>query len=252
MEAIAAPVVDHLMLKGAYLALISTLPTGPMQGERLIYQQRLTGQHSYRPIDDQGFNNYVNLGFIPGGQAGLLSFVEIPQQAIPLNLDNYPVWKGGPLESVSRLSDFKLVVVITENPDIARDWIEQVQPRLGATPLIMLISAQAEPVVRPYYSAGGNQVQGLITGLSGAAGYEFANGRRHLALDYWSPYSLGILIAIVLIIIGGGINLTSTLIALTRETVSNRKKIDQKTTSRKTGGTGKPKPVQGQKEGRPR
>ena len=54
------------------------------------------------------------------------------------------------------------------------DDTEQLAKRLGkrssGKPMLMVISAQAEPMIRPYYDSG--QLQGLVTGLAGGKAYE--------------------------------------------------------------------------------
>jgi len=208
MEAASAAVLDHLMLKGAYLALVSTTPTGPAQAERLVKTINAQGGHHY-----QGVNEYANLGYIPGGQTGLLSFAQTPRRILPFDLNGNRVWGDTPLQTVQELSDFGLAVVATENPDTARAWIEQVQPQLGQVPLIMVVSAQAEPMVRPYYEGMPQQVQGFVTGLSGGAAYEGLMNRELLGRKYWDAFSLGILAAAGLILVGGGFSLFSALLS---------------------------------------
>ena len=69
MDAASAALLDHLMIKGSYLAMVSTVPSGPAQAERLLGLVNREGSHQYLSSDQ-----YTNLGFIPGGMAGLLSF----------------------------------------------------------------------------------------------------------------------------------------------------------------------------------
>jgi hypothetical protein len=208
MEAAAGGVLDHLMVKGAYLALVSTNPSGPAQAERLVMTINAMGEHHY-----QGIHEYANLGYIPGGQTGLFSFAQTPRRALPFDLAGNQVWQETPLQNVQSLSDFGLAVVVTENPDTARAWIEQVRTQLGQTPLVMVVSAQAEPMVRPYYAGTPQQVQGFVVGLNGGASYEGLISRNLLARKYWDSFSLGILVAAVLILIGAGFSLFSTLLS---------------------------------------
>lgn len=208
LTATAAAVLDHLMIKGAYLAFVSTTPVGSLQAERLV---RITNEQGEPPHQYRSPDQYLNLGFIPGGPAGLLAFVESPRQAAPLTLDNKYAWMSGALENVQSLADFALVMVITENPETARNWIEQVGPGLerpgqGKTPLLMVVSAQAEPLVRPYYEGVSNQVQGVVSGLSGGASYEDLMGRSGLARTFWTPFSLSLIAAALLILLGGLFN----------------------------------------------
>jgi hypothetical protein len=206
MDTTAASVVDHLMRRGSYLTLVSTSPTGPAQAERLLATINQGSDYHYTSPDQ-----YTNLGFIPGGPVGLLSFAQTPRQVLPLMTNGNPAWQNDPLRGVDTLSDFSLALVITENPDNARAWIEQVGPFLENTPLVMVVSAQAEPMVRPFYEANPRQVQGLVTGLSGGMMYENLMGESGLARSLWTPFSIGLLVASVLILVGGIFNAVSTL-----------------------------------------
>lgn len=201
MEAAAAPAIDQLMVKGSYLTLVSTLSSGPAQAERLVKLVNDRNSHHYQDV-----NQYANLGYIPGGAAGLAAFAQAPRQVLPYSLDGSLVWQQGLLQNVQGVGNFALVVVITENPDTARYWIEQVQPALLSTPMVMVLSAQAEPLVRPYYEAIPRQIQGMVTGLAGGAAYEHLMPRDGLARRYWDAYSTGIVAAGLLILLGGIFN----------------------------------------------
>jgi hypothetical protein len=210
MDAASAGVMDHLMIKGSYLTLVSTAVTGPAQAERLLNNVNSSMGHQY-----QGPDQYRNLGFIPGGATGLAGFAEAPRQYFPysLDIDGNSVWESGALSGVQSLADFMLVLVITESPDTAIAWIEQVQPSLDSTPLVMVISAQAQPMVQPYYQGTPQQVQGIVTGLAGGAAYESGLPRTSLARSYWDAYSFVVWLAVLLIIVGGGVNIASSLIS---------------------------------------
>jgi hypothetical protein len=203
MDATAAGVIQHLKLMGAYPAFISTVPTGPAQAEHLL---AIVGQASGAAW--QMGQNYANLGFVPGGAAGLLSFAQSPQKIQPAYSDTgRSAWDEGSLVNVKSVSDFSLAIVITQNPDTARTWIEQVGPFLGEnTPLLMLLSAQAEPLVRPYYEEFQQQVKGMVIGLVGGASYENLNGQQLLALKYWNAFNLAIVVAVVIIFVGALFN----------------------------------------------
>jgi hypothetical protein len=201
LEAVAAPVMDRLLSKGVRLALISTSPTGPILAEHFLQTTPLVKDYQY-----QSGNQYINLGYLPGGPAGILYFADAPTEAVTVGMDGQPVWTAGPLQGVQKLSDFAAVIILTNNADTGRDWIEQAGPRLGSTPMLMLISAQAEPMIRPYFDSG--QLKGLVSGLSDAKIYEQSNlslGPTHqFGLDnqYWDSFSVGMLVAELLIVAG--------------------------------------------------
>jgi hypothetical protein len=209
MEAASSAVVDGLMLKGAKLALVSTSPTGPALAERFIHG--VQNQHEY-----QSGTQYVNLGYIPGGVAGLAAFAQNPRWVAPNTLEGLAAWETAPLTSVERVSDFALVVLITDNPNTAQVWVEQVNPKLGSVPLVAVVSAQVEPMVRPYFDNQQGQIDGLVSGLTGGAAYEVAS-RPNLARSYWDAFNIVLIVAVSSILIGGAINVISTLMAQRKE-----------------------------------
>ena len=95
---------------------------------------------------------------------------------------------------------------ITDNADAARSWIEQTQDLRGTMPFVVVSSAQSAPMIQPYYES--RQVSGLISGLYGGSIFEQYNaGRPGTARRYWDAYSLGMLIAMSLVLGGGFWNL---------------------------------------------
>jgi hypothetical protein len=202
MEAAAAPLMDHLLLQGPRLALISTSPTGPALAERFLHDTNaspLIAGHNY-----QSGQQYVNLGYLAGGPSGIQYFAASPSKAAQFTLDGQQAWTLPPLQGVRVLSDFAAIVVITDNADSGRVWIEQTGSTIGNTPILMVLSAQAEPMILPYYASG--QVKGLVTGLAGgdAYGQIFArpDSTRGLAEKYWNSFGVGTLVAEILIVIG--------------------------------------------------
>jgi len=216
MDTTAAAVIDHIMLRGAYLTLVSTSPTGPLVAERFLSQTQ--ANHNYNRGEQ-----YINLGYIPGGATGLLSFAVSPQRTVPYTTDEVEAWQTSShnalpaLRGIERLIDFSMILVIVDDPDIARSWIEQVQPYLtsedGGTPLVMAVSAQSEPLVRPYYEASPRQLQGFVAGMRGGASYARLTGRIGLANRYWDGFSAGLTVAAILIAIGGVVNVATVFIS---------------------------------------
>jgi hypothetical protein len=75
--------------------------------------------------------------------------------------------------------------------------------------MLLIVSAQAEPMIRPYFDAG--QIAGMVTGLADAKVYEQAYGRPGLAQVYWNPLSYGILTVEVFLLFGGMWSLLASL-----------------------------------------
>jgi len=212
MDAITSAVLDHLMVKGTFIVFVSTLATGPLQAERVVEQVNRIGSHDYAPQ-----SQYINMGFLPGGSAGLLGLVQNPRLILPTDAQGNSVWNNPDMEKISSLKDFSLVIVATENPETARAWIEQVQPDLGDTPMVFLASMQAEPLVRPYYDANPRQIQGLVSGLVSGSAYQSLTGRSGRALEYWAPFNLGVVVSVILIILGGLVNVLMHRVSKNKE-----------------------------------
>ncbi len=200
LEASITAVLSHLAQKGASVVAVSTNTNGPYLAERMI----------------QGFNSqpvlaapisYIDLGYIPGGTTGLAAFANSPSQLMQYDLkDGKSPWNGNPLDFRSEFQNFSMVIVITENADTARTWIEQVGPILqsgaGPIPLLMIVSAQADPMVNPYYQGSSPQVAGILSGLRAGVIYENLVGQSGAAHQYWDAYSLTIVASVLLIVIG--------------------------------------------------
>ena len=156
LDTIALPVFNHLMNQGALLTFISTSPNGPILAERFIHSSKLENEY-INGLD------YANLGYIPGGAAGIISFIENRTGTTPYSIDGLAVWEtetGEPLPPVvgiNQITDYEMIVLLVDDPDLARIWIEQLSPYITdpqtLASLVLITSAQLEPVVRPYYDS---------------------------------------------------------------------------------------------------
>lgn len=192
----AATVVDHLMEQGTFLTFISTQPTGPALAEHFL--DTTQSHHNY--IHTQ---KYINLGYLPGESAGLVSFLIAPQKIIPLAFDGSNAWDSPPLISIDGIGDFKMILVITDDPNTAKIWIEQVGSRLDETPLTMVVSAQVEPLIQPYFRTSPRQLSGYVAGIIDSINYERLTERPFLAAKTWLPFNMGIVISVGIIFISG-------------------------------------------------
>ena len=198
LDTSATAVLDQLMSRNAYLTLVSTSTSGAIQAERAISIARAKAARIYETPTD-----YVNLGYIPGGATGLISLSTGIRSTFPLSINGDQVWQSPALQDVNTPDDFNLVIVITDSSATARTWVEQVQPNLINTPLLMITSAQVEPLIRPYFDSDPAQVDGLIVGLAGSVSYETFTGRIKQASNLWGSFSMSVMAAAGLILFGG-------------------------------------------------
>lgn len=217
LEVASRALFDQWMERGIPLALVSTSPVGSALGERQVtyIQSRVPYQHHYVYGED-----YVNLGYIAGGTAGLANFALTPRQTIRMAFDDRPIWElldldaSNPwltpvMQPITGLGDFYMTVLLTDNPETARNWLEQVEPILRRNSFVVIASTQAEPFIRPYFQnpePSQRQVEGMLVGLRGGAAYEQNLGQLGTARFYWDTFGIGLLVAVILIILGGGYN----------------------------------------------
>jgi hypothetical protein len=136
----------------------------------------------------------MNLGYLPGGSTGVLGFMEAPSVIVPS-------------ASVQSFSEYGALVVLTDQAESGRVWIEQLQSQkqldlsLANKPLLMIASAQAGPLLQPYASSG--QITGMISGLSTGVRYEALNNSQlGIGRSYWDTFGIGLMLAVALIIAG--------------------------------------------------
>jgi hypothetical protein len=198
--------ISQLIIKNAYLTLVATTSSGPALAESLI--------HSNTAVQDTAgpYSYYTNLGYIPGGTLGLLGLATSPKTVLPYSLDGNNVWAAAPLNTVATIKDFSAVIVLTNDSTTARAWIEQVGPFLqeDSTPLLIVTSSQAEPLILPYYLATPPQVQGLVTGLVGGLAYARTVGSIQQN-GLWDAFSIGVTASVIIIFLGGAIGLIMKL-----------------------------------------
>ena len=197
LEAAAAPLVDYMVLqKAPRLSLISSTPTGPGLAEHFMNLENTQASIYYRAGEQ-----FINLGYLPGGAAGVLAFAVEPAMAKTTSITGENAWETPVLQGVSHLSDFAAIILLTDDVETARIWIEQTETVRKDTRFLVISSAQSGPMILPYLQSG--QVDAVLTGLDGGAPIEqFNGGRPGTARRYWDAYGFGLLVALVMIAFG--------------------------------------------------
>jgi hypothetical protein len=211
METLAGPLLDQMiLLKQSRLAFVSTSPAGPELAEAFFanLESRVGDYAGYEP----GLG-YVNLGYLPGGQNGVRAFARNPAVALPFAYNGSQPWGVEPLVNVQVLAHFAAIIVITDTAEGGRTWIEQTGSLRLSSPLVIASSAQAGPLLAPYFESG--QVNLLFSGLRDSALLEQIDTDVHQILaipgtgpgaarQYWAAYNFGLYFA-VLFIVGGSL-----------------------------------------------
>lgn len=203
LAAAAGPVLDQLAAsRHATFTFISTSPNSSAMVEALMSKTKIN-----RNVSDGaeggglGYQvgvDYFNAGFLPGGSAGVLGFLDNPIKTLP-NVSE--------LANVTSISDFEAIILLTDNADTGRVWVEQLEfvkqahPEMIDKPLVIVSSAQAGPMLKPYVSSG--QVNVMVSGLFDAAQYEYINqSRPGIARRYWDAFAIGLMVAVLSIVLG--------------------------------------------------
>ena len=194
MEAVSGPLLNHLeSTRHPSLSFISTSTNGPGLVSRLL---RNTSANNPDGITYQEGQNYFNLGYLPGGESGVLAFIQSPQTALPTLSGNVP----------GAFSGYSAVLLLTDHAESARSWIEQLQtaklsdPSIANQPLLVVSSAQAGPMLQPYSAS--RQISGMVNGLSDAARFEASKSHPGMARSYWDAFGSGVILAVALIVFG--------------------------------------------------
>jgi len=215
MKAASSSVIKRLMSKRQRISVISTVPAGPALAEDLLLQSYLSQTASGT---DYMNTHTINLGYLPGGVTSLREFSLRPQQAARYGLttshDGLIPWDHPALTGVSSLTDFAAVIVITDSVESGRAWVEQVQPSLGSTPMLLISSAQSAPMMEAYVQSG--QLSGMLSGLAGSVTYENLLGQPGTGNTYWVALQGGLAVVIALILVGIILELFVTLVASRR------------------------------------
>ncbi len=194
--------IEQLLIKDTRLAVISTNSSGPVLAQDLLSQAQ--SKHIEYNIPE----HVINLGWLPGGASGLQNFARATSLEVQFTWQQGMVGDSSPiLRNVLNLQIFRAVLILTDNAETGRLWLEQVQPLLESVPTFMVSSALAGPLLQPYYES--KQLQGLISGIEGGMIYSLQTNLPGTASSYWSAYQVGIVLSIAVMLIGGIIQAAS-------------------------------------------
>ena len=164
LDLVAEPILRHLLDQGAHISVVSTQPEGLVAAAGLLGDIAASEEQytlvSYRPGDATAVSS-------------LLTDADIPP--------------GGGTEGGTRP---ELILVLTARPAPLRWWVEQTRALGGTPPVVAGVSASLQIATSPYLDASAGQLEGAISGLSGAAAYE-----AHRGLEGWATQRVNALAA---------------------------------------------------------
>ena len=182
MSLVALPVLERLIDETTEVAVVSTSISGTLLAQDLLSQVEADRRMGFRDLGYFPSSSYGAYGLFSRGQ-GTWPFADLPDHIYQLPFESY--------DGILILSGFG---------ESARSWVEQVSILAPATPINMILTAQAGPLLLPYWESG--QVSGMISGISEAAAVEALIGEGSEIAIRWRAYQTGILLLISVMLIG--------------------------------------------------
>ncbi len=188
VQPIAVALFDHLFSKGVKIVCASFKNHGPMIIDELTAPHVAEGK--------QYGVDFVNLGFLAGGETALAAWAADLKKAFPVD------WKGNNtstmpiLDGIKNASDFDMFIFYTD--DSAETWVRQIAqykiPLIAG--LITVTAPQAEPFLQS------KQLSAMLVGLRGAAEYEILTDQPGIAAAGMDAQSMAHLLLIAFILLG--------------------------------------------------
>ncbi|MCP4358656.1 MAG: hypothetical protein GY796_11615 [Chloroflexi bacterium] len=136
-----------------------------------------------------------NLGYLPGGPAGLRHLGEcFAQETACQNLFNQPLSASDQEE----LANVALVLVVTANRESLVNWVEQVGTS-GNVPLVAGVTQSLAPIASPYFAAG--QLQGVLNGVPATAVYQQTYNINTQTTDLQNLFNAQLMAQMLLIVV---------------------------------------------------
>jgi hypothetical protein len=191
MQSAAAPVINLLKTRKSRFSLLSTSVSGTALAMQLM---------GYESSDQ-----IIYLGYLPGGQMAIPTLFDDMLKLLPVTSDARFTAVHPAMAGVRNLADYKTVILMTDNPETARAWIEQLTIVENSPPIWLVTSAQAAPMMRPYIRSG--QVNAGITGSLGGAQFEVRLNSAGTNIERWNSYYWSLFGGLMVMLLGGIINL---------------------------------------------
>ena len=182
MKLIAPSVLKSLVNKVTEITILSSSVSGKLLAQRLL---------GVLEVEEALIIN--DLGYFPAASYG----------AYGLANRDHGTWPLAHLPEVVQeipADGFDGILILSDSDESARSWVEQLSVLTPETPINLLLTAQAGPLLLPYWESG--QVTGMISGISEAAAIEASEAYETNISSLWRAYQTGILMLMIFMLIG--------------------------------------------------
>jgi Double zinc ribbon len=193
LDPAARVIVGDLARRQVNVVALSTLPVGAQLAQNIL------NETARQNTQWQPGRNFVNVGYIPGAEAGLRRLAENWPAADQLDFENQPLGLSPLAAHVKGLRDFALVIEFAGSDKNLQWWMEQVQPRHETT-FVAAVSAAADASARNYRDA--KQLAAFLRGMQGAAEYELFLNQPGLTVRLMDAQSILHVVLFALIVVG--------------------------------------------------
>ena len=178
----ARPILNQVIDPGSEIFTISSAPSGQ------VLAQRLLGS-----LDVGEAAAMVDLGYFPAPAYAAYGLANLAQSGWTIPMLPDPVW-------VLPSGSYESILILSDSSDSAAAWVEQFSALSPDTPINLLVTAQAGPLLIPYWESG--QVRGMVSGIAEGAKIERQLLDGTAAASYWQAYRAGILLLVAVLGIG--------------------------------------------------
>jgi hypothetical protein len=178
IELISTSIFDSISLAEHHVSILSSTPSGALLFNHLLEH---VGVFDRSDVRDLGY--YPVESFSAFGLANLASSNRhlISQ---PESIKMLPV---GPFDGI---------VILGDDYEGAMAWIEQFSSLSPETSIYLLVSAQAGPLLLPYWESG--QIEGMVAGIPDAAALD---GDTMALSSRWRAYQMGVVLVMIMLIV---------------------------------------------------
>lgn len=182
-------ILHHLAEKHAKVYLMALTTEAPIIAE--------TCMSVYRDQGLQAGIDYVNMGYLSGGEAGIAAMCDNVVKTFPADMSGTPTATMPIMQGVNGVDSMDLVIAM--NGSGLTEWVRQIVTTYRR-PLVCGVTAVMGPENIPYLQSG--QIKGLLVGLKGAAEYEMLVKKPGKGAASMDAQSVAHLVVIGLIVLG--------------------------------------------------
>jgi len=193
MIPLSQAVMKHLMRRpGVKIVTISFNSQGHIFADRILTATK-TPDRTYG-------TDYVNLGFVAGGESALAQFLKDIRSVAKNDYTGQPIDSFPIMKDIKSVTDFQLVIGPLASGFVGEPHYTRQMVNYRQIPFAFGTATAAYSSYVQYVQSG--QIKALLPGLRGAAEYEKLNNSPGRALSGMSSQSTGHLVIVVLIVLG--------------------------------------------------